>query len=282
MWEQQLIKTDRGTFEVFVKGEGDPICVTHLYSEYNSNGNRFANPFTAHYKVYLVNLRGAGNSDPVDSVDQLRMEETVEDLEGIRSALGLEFWSFAGYSAGGMLGLLYALHYPQSLSQLIVCGAAASYKYTQHPQSIFSRKNEKNGRVQEILKVLNDPNASMEERVSANREWSQMFLYRPEKLDEYFTEPDSGSSVPKLLQHFSYTEVRRFDLTERLEEISVPTFVLAGLHDAGCPIDCCKEIAEKIPGAQLVVFEESNHAPYVEEPERFAQAIKECYLHKPN
>lgn len=280
MWEQQLIKTERGTFEVFVKGDGQPICVTHLYSEYNGNGNRFANPFTAHFKVNLVNVRGAGNSDPVESENQMRMEETVRDLEAIRKALRLNSWAFAGYSAGGMLGLLYALHHPQSLNQLLICGAAASYKYTQHPESIFSKRNPKNARVQEILAILNDPNKSLDERIAANREWSMMFLYRPEKLDEYFVEPDSGSSVPKLLQHFAYTEVRRFDLTERLREISVPTFVLAGLHDAGCPIDCCREIAEKVNGAELVVFEESNHAPYVEEPEKFAEAVKVFYLHK--
>jgi len=278
MWEQLLLKTDRGTFEVFVKGEGEPLCVTHLYSEYNSNGNRFANPFTKYYKVYLVNLRGAGKSDPVESDEQLRLEETVEDLETLREALMLDTWSFAGHSAGGMLGLLYALQHPQALSQLIVCGASASYKYTEHPKSIFSKKNPLNVRVQEILKVLNDPSASLEERISANREWSMMHLYRPEKLDDYFVGPDSGSAVPKLLQHFAFTEVRRFDLTGRIAGITVPTLVLAGLHDAGCPIDCCREIAEKIPRAEFVIFEESNHAPYVEEPEKFAEAVKEFYL----
>ena len=280
MWEQQLIKTERGIFEIFVKGKGKPICVTHPYSEYNSNGNRFANPFTEQYKVFLVNVRGAGQSDSIESDEQLKIEETVEDLEGIRRALGIASWSFAGHSAGGMLGLLYALNYPQSINHLIVCGAAASNRYTQHSDSIFSKKNPKNLRVLEILDILNNPDTSMELRIAANREWSMMHLYRPEKLDDYFTEPDSGSSVPKLLHHFAYKEVRRFDLTGNLEEISVTTLVLAGLYDAGCPIDCCREIAEKIPGAQMVVFEESNHAPYVEEPEKFAKAIKEFYLHE--
>ncbi len=60
MWVQRFVDTARGTFEIFEKGEGEPLAVTHLYSEYDERGNAFANPFTEHYHVYLINLRGAG------------------------------------------------------------------------------------------------------------------------------------------------------------------------------------------------------------------------------
>lgn len=53
MWEKYYIETDRGNFEYFQKGEGNPLCVTHLYSEFNSNGNLFASAFTNHYTVSL-------------------------------------------------------------------------------------------------------------------------------------------------------------------------------------------------------------------------------------
>lgn len=41
MWETHLIKTVRGTFEYFTYGHGEPMAVTHHYSEYNANGNTF-------------------------------------------------------------------------------------------------------------------------------------------------------------------------------------------------------------------------------------------------
>lgn len=31
-WNQMMVDTPRGTFEVFSNGEGDPICVPHHYS----------------------------------------------------------------------------------------------------------------------------------------------------------------------------------------------------------------------------------------------------------
>jgi proline iminopeptidase len=64
------------------------------------------------------------------------MEETVEDLEAVRKALGFVTWDFAGHSTGGMLGLMYSVTHPKSLSSLIVVGAAASKDYAGHPDCI--------------------------------------------------------------------------------------------------------------------------------------------------
>ncbi|MFP3339949.1 hypothetical protein R0J91_18370, partial [Micrococcus sp. SIMBA_131] len=67
MWKQLFVKTERGKFEVFVKGNGPPLCVTHLYSQFNNSGDYFADVFTKNYTVYLVNLKEAGNTDSVKS-----------------------------------------------------------------------------------------------------------------------------------------------------------------------------------------------------------------------
>lgn len=116
MWEQQLI--ERGIFEVFTKGEGKPLCVTHLYSEFNANGNRFAEMFVPYYKVYLVNLRGCGKSTDDVSVFNYGMKDSVADLEAIRTALGYDAWGFAGHSTGGCLHwiMLFCIRKAWSLS----------------------------------------------------------------------------------------------------------------------------------------------------------------------
>ena len=105
MWKQRFIETNRGTFELFEKGEGEPLAITHFYMAFNENGNWFANPFTKHYKVYLINVRGAGNSPAVTEDGQMSLTEIIQDLEAIRCALQIEKWAFAGHSTGGMLAL---------------------------------------------------------------------------------------------------------------------------------------------------------------------------------
>ncbi|MFZ3579447.1 alpha/beta fold hydrolase [Virgibacillus sp. DJP39] len=103
--------TDRGTFEVFTKGCGAPLCVTHLYSEFNATGDYFADSFTHGHKVYLVNLRDAGNSEKAHEPHELSMLESILDLEAIREALTVKTWSFAGHSTGGMLATLWYIFF---------------------------------------------------------------------------------------------------------------------------------------------------------------------------
>ena len=38
MWEQRFIETNRGTFELFEKGEGEPLAITHFYMAFNEKG----------------------------------------------------------------------------------------------------------------------------------------------------------------------------------------------------------------------------------------------------
>lgn len=77
MWIQRFIDTSRGIFEVFEKGEGEPLCVTHLYSSYDERGNTFASPFTSDYRVYLVNLRGCGNSVKAETKNQFSFNTNI-------------------------------------------------------------------------------------------------------------------------------------------------------------------------------------------------------------
>ncbi|MEK5038504.1 alpha/beta fold hydrolase [Sporosarcina sp. FSL K6-3457] len=273
MWTQQFIETTRGSFEVFIKGEGEPICVTHLYSAYNEKGNTFANPFTEHYTVYLVNLRGAGNS--VESVykDDLSMKVAVKDLEAIRTSLQFDQWAFAGHSTGGMLGLVYAIQAPESLTKMIIGGAAASKEYMNHPGSIYCQENPNNERLREIIRTINHPGTLVEEKRPLSREWIEMSLYLPENYEQYFNKPNSGSTVPERLDYYSYTELPNYDVTAQLSTISIPTTVYCGLHDAQCPHTFSEQMANAIPNSKLITFDESNHFPFTEEPEKFAEML---------
>jgi len=273
MWTQQFIETTRGSFEVFVRGEGEPICVTHLYSAYNENGNTFANPFTEHYTVYLVNLRGAGNSVGSIHKDDLSMKGSIEDLEAIRTALQFEQWAFAGHSTGGMLGLTYAILASDSLTKMVIGGAAASKDYMYHSASIYCKKNPNNERLGEIIRTINNPTIPTEEKRPLSREWTEMSLYRPENYEQYFNKPNSGSTVPQRLDYYSYTELPNYDLVDQISTILIPTVVYCGLHDSQCPYVFSKQIANAIPNAQLITFDESNHLPFTEEAEKFARMV---------
>ena len=275
MWKQRLIETSRGRFEIFISGSGEALCVTHLYSEFNERGYYFADAFTENFTVYLVNLKEAGHSCKADTAAELSMAETAMDLEAIRIALGLEQWGFAGHSTGGMLGLVYAILFQDSISKLMIGGAAASRRYMEHEGSMYCPKNPLNRRLKEIFAILDSPSATFEEKKTANQEWTDMSLYHPSKRDEYFNKPSSGRVVWKRLDYYSYKELPNFDIKENLALITTPTIVYGGRYDTQCPFVFSEEIYEGIRNARLFVFEESNHVPYLEEKEKFASMIED-------
>ena len=67
----------------------------------------------------------------------------------------------------------------------------------------------------------------------------------------------------------------RIDYRARLGEVRVPTLVGVGRHDPQTPVACSEELAGGIPGARLVVFENSSHNLFEEEPGRFKRTLTE-------
>jgi proline iminopeptidase len=77
-----------------------------------------------------------------------------------------------------------------------------------------------------------------------------------------------------------------FNTLPRLGEIRAPTLILGGAHDAptlsrGGAHDVITPVphgAERlragIPGSELVVFNESGHFPFIEEPEAFTDVVR--------
>ena len=273
MWEKKVIETTRGAFEYFVCGQGEPLAITHLYSEYDERGNAFANPFTKYFSVYLINLRGVGNSVVAMDESEYSMVETVKDLEAMREAFGFEQWAFGGHSTGGMLALQYSIQVPHSLTKMVAGCTAASYEYAMSEQCIYSHKNPHFNRVMEIMNALSDPKTPVEQRKKLGYEWELLSFYREVKLKEALKKPNSGKTVGARLTYFRQVEYRNMDFREQLIHINVPSYIFAGKHDTQCPVQFGMEIASDIPNAYFKIFEESNHFPFLEEEEAFEKFV---------
>ncbi|RFB57755.1 alpha/beta fold hydrolase [Bacillus thuringiensis] len=275
MWTQQMIPTKRGTFELFTKGNGEPLCITHYYSQFNETGDYFADVFTATHRVFLINLRDAGSSVTAQSENELSMIETVHDLEAIREALQLPTWHFTGHSTGGMLGLLYAITYPNSLQSLVVAGAAAS-NYTETPFCIYHPEHSQFHYMQELIENLKSPHLTSEERKELSTKRTKLSLYKPENYNSYFCKPIKKTMSVSRMNAFA-NEYPSFDLREYLPSIKTKTLIMCGRHDVQCPIQYSIEIHEGICDSTFVTFEESNHYPFLEEAAQFTSTTQIFY-----
>jgi proline iminopeptidase len=279
-WETKIIETSRGIFEVFVKGEGNPICVTHHYSEFNNTGDYFAESFTENNKVFLVNLKEAGNSGKANEAHELSMFDAVYDLEAIREELGYSKWTFAGHSTGGMIGVIYGIHFSKSLTSLIIVGSAARKYANSSPECIYHPGHPQFQRMQELIEILKRSDLSPKERDRFSKERTKLSLYRPEKYEEYFS-LGIHKKMSASRMNFFIREEMIFDVTRELGKISTKTLLLSGRFDVQCPLTFSMEMNELIPKSQLFIFNESNHYPFLEEKLLYHQVVstylKETY-----
>lgn len=275
MWKRQMLRTKRGTFELFTKGNGEPLCVTHHYSQFNETGDYFADVFTATHRVFLINLRDAGSSVTAQSENELSMIETIHDLEAIREASQLPTWHFAGHSTGGMLGLLYAITYPNSLQSLVVAGAAAS-NYAETPFCIYHPEHPQFHYMQGLIENLKSPYLTSEERKELSTKRTKLSLYKPENYNFYFCRPIKKTMSTSRMNAFAH-EYSSFDLRESLPSIKTKTLIMCGRHDVQCPIQYSIEMHEGIRNSIFIPFEDSNHYPFLEEAIHFISITQEFY-----
>ena len=69
-----------------------------------------------------------------------------------------------------------------------------------------------------------------------------------------------------------------WDITDRLSEIAMPTLVTGGRHDEMRP-EHMAVLADGIPNAELVIFEQSSHMAFFEEREAYVAAVR-AFLNK--
>ena len=64
------------------------------------------------------------------------------------------------------------------------------------------------------------------------------------------------------------------DASDLLDQIHLPVLVVAGERDLFTPLARSREMAARIPGAQLLVLREGSHAAMVEQPELLALSLE--------
>jgi proline iminopeptidase len=72
------------------------------------------------YRLIYFDALGRGKSDRAKNPSEYTLTRDVEDVEGLRKALGLGRISLLGHSYGGVVAQAYALRFPESLQRLIL------------------------------------------------------------------------------------------------------------------------------------------------------------------
>ena len=86
---------------------------------------------------------------------------------------------------------------------------------------------------------------------------------------------EAGNGPPMLLLHGSLTHWSGddADLESLLPKIKAPTLIVWGSDDPIWPRATANEYARRIRGARIAIVENAGHAPYLERPASFVDAV---------
>jgi proline iminopeptidase len=82
-----------------------------------------------------------------------------------------------------------------------------------------------------------------------------------------------------MLRHFSTNDYGSIEVEDRLKNVTQPVLVCTGRLDRVCTVPAAEAMANGLPHAELVIFENSGHMTFVEEPELYLKVVRE-FLNK--
>jgi pimeloyl-ACP methyl ester carboxylesterase len=260
---------------VQVVGSGYPLVLMHGGPGLDHTSLLPLEPCADQFTLVFYDHRCNGRSEGAEQ-STMTWENLTADAEALRQTLGFEKWAVLGHSFGGNVALEYALRYPQSLSHLILMNTGGDSWWTQHNAPELLRKRGYKCAAVEAARRFFNGQLAPDEFAHTFVKFGKAYYYRFNLFSVAFA--IVFGPRPKMRpesQVFGFSQLLPgWSVMDRLDEIKVPTLVLAGRHDFLFPPECQAILADRLPNAQLELVEFAGHNPHEERPAKVIEAVK--------
>jgi pimeloyl-ACP methyl ester carboxylesterase len=223
-----------------VYGEGEPVLLIHGGLGHADVWGFQVPALAETHKVIVADSRGHGRSTRSDQPFGYAL--MADDYLALLDHLGIDQVALVGWSDGGIIGLDIAIRHPERLSRLFAFAA----NYT--PAGVKPS-------------VADDPtfNAYI---ARAGEDYARLSP-TPDEFDAFVAQiSQMWASEP------NYTK-------EQLQAITVPTVIFDGDHDEAIEPAHTAEMAELIPGAELIIMKDASHFAMWQQPDAFNKTVLE-------
>jgi pimeloyl-ACP methyl ester carboxylesterase len=264
------------SMNVKIMGRGFPLALMHggpgLDYQTMLPLQSLADQFTLVFYDHRCNGRSEGAE-----VSSMNWENLTADADALREKLGFEQWAVIGHSFGGHVALEYALRYSQSLSRLVLINTGADQWWVNHnAPALLAKRGYSPSAVKAACRFFNGQ-ITPGEFLPTIMKFNNAYNYR-----NSLTEIIQGillGHMPKFKPEaliFGYSQLlKEWTVMNRLNEIQVPTLVLAGRYDFLFPTEHQVALAAGIPNARLEIIENAGHNPHLEQPKAVLRLIRD-------
>jgi proline-specific peptidase len=264
------------SLNVKVMGQGYPLLVMHGGPGADHATMLPLQPLADRFTLVFYDHRCNGRSEGAD-VSSMTWENLTADADALRQKLGFDKWAVLGHSFGGMVALEYALHYPQSLSHLLLMDTCGDARWVQqNAPDLLMKRGFSAAEVQAARRFFNGQLAP-KEFLPAMMKFGKAYYYRSSFLTLVHEVLSGGFKVKMRpeAQIFAFSQLLPgWTVMDRLSEIQVPALVLAGRHDFQFPPEHQAMLAAGLPNARLEIIERAGHNAHLERTSDVIEIIK--------
>lgn len=247
-------------YEVIGRPGGDAVLMIQGLGTDKSGWNLQRLAFAPSFRTIALDNRGSGRSDKPEG--PYTLEQMADDAVRVLDAAGVDRAHVMGASMGGAIAQILAVTHPDRVRSLVLaCTACRNHPWRHELLSEWS-----------ALAALDGMGALAHQ--------AARWVIGPRSLRRI--SPLFGWLGPLAMSQPTHAFVAQVDAilaaeeseaVERLGELRVPTLVVVGNQDILTPRGDSEDLAERIPGAELVVISGAAHGLMVEHWRPFNKVV---------
>ena len=221
---------------IFIHGAGNTGLVWHYQTECFTDAQ-------------AIDLPGHPHGKLCTSIDQYS-----EWLHQYIYRQGYSKPVIAGHSMGGAIAQTYALTYPQDVKALILIDTGARLRVRQD----F---------LEQLGTGIDSPSDWLENIVEP------AYSHVDPKIRKQVI--DGVISVGPAMALNDFRCCDKFDVMDKVSQITLPTLVICGSDDDMTPVKYAQYLANKISGSKLLIVEGGTHHCFLEKPKEVNNAVQD-------
>jgi proline iminopeptidase len=284
----KFVKVNGANLWIETEGKGDPLFLISGGPGGSHVGLHSFSPLKDSCTIVYIDNFGRGKSDTAKVVTEYSLKRDVEDIEGIRKAMGYAKINILGHSYGGLVAQEYAIKYPAATKHLIIANSFFSGEMWQANDDNSNHEIRVN--YPEVWEKLMEARANgvhssdaIHQDIYGEVPYGFLYAYNPEKflkgIDPSYPNKFNSKLYYQLVgddgDFIIGNDVAAFDCRTKLKDLKMPILIIAGRYDRVSVPSFAVQYKKYCPQAQFVMFEKSGHNPQVEEPEKEFKLIRE-------
>ncbi|NRB04096.1 MAG: alpha/beta hydrolase [Rhodobacteraceae bacterium] len=213
-----------------------------------------------HTVVYYDHFGNGRSTKPADYAE-MTFDRLTSDAAALMTSLGHDSFTLIGHSYGGFIAQEFAASYSDRLDRLVLIDTVPAFDYA---PSVSGTDTQ----MAAFGKLFSQPMADDADWQATWGPVVQMYFH------EYDDAIGSDLDARTVYEHRAWNAagglLATFNTLEKLPKVDTRALVMAGAHDGITPPGPGAErIAAALPNAELAIFDDSAHYPFIEEQAAF-------------